>query len=78
MKNIRYYFARYIQEFLEIFIALIIYKSFVYKKVDIKKVTLMSFVIGFFTLLLEEYDKKYNSTVKNSLLMAVGSQAIQY
>lgn len=76
--NYTYYTFRYIQEVIEAFIAYSLFSILTDKKDnDIKKILFMSFFIGFLTLLLEEYDPSYKNTIKNGMLVGIGSQLVR-
>ena len=76
--NYQYYTFRYIQEVIEAFIAYSLFSILTDKKdTDIKKILFMSFFIGFLTLLLEEYDPSYKNTIKNGMLVGIGSQLVK-
>ncbi len=76
--NYQYYTFRYIQEVIEAFIAYSLFSILTDKKdTDIKKILFMSLFIGFLTLLLEEYDPSYKNTIKNGMLVGIGSQLVK-
>ncbi len=76
--NYKYYVLRYIQEVIEAFIAYSLFNILSDNKdTNMKKILFMSFFIGFLTLLLEEYDPSYKNTIKNGMLVGIGSQLVK-
>ncbi len=76
--NYKYYIFRYIQEVIEAFIAYSLFNILSDNKdVNTKKIIFMSFFIGFLTLILEEYDPTYKNTIKNGMLVGIGSQLVK-
>ncbi len=76
--NYNYYIFRYIQEVIEAFIAYSLFNILSKNKdTDLQKILFMSFFIGFLTLILEEYDPSYKNTIKNGMLVGIGSQLVK-
>lgn len=74
----KYYISRYIQEIIEAFIALSLFSILTSKiENEFKNILFKSFFIGALTLLLEEYDPSYKNTIKNGMLVGVGSQLVK-
>ena len=71
-----YYSLRYLQEFLEAFIAYSIYMFIKTKNINIYNNVQVALVIGFITLLLEEYNPAYNKAVKTGMLTSVVTHAL--
>jgi len=66
----------YIQEVFEAFIAILIIRIAVDKSVDFYKIILVSLVIGFVTMILENYNSTFNSNIKQGITFTAGSQMI--
>lgn len=72
--KIQFYIKRYFQEVLEAFIAYSLYKIITQTPHDIKKSIRLSFIIGLFTLALEEYNPSYKDSVKSGLNFSIAKQ----
>jgi hypothetical protein len=66
----------YIQEVFEAFIAILIIRIAVDKSVDFYRIILVSLVIGFVTMVLENYNSTFNSNIKQGITFTAGSQMI--
>lgn len=76
--SLTYIIKRYIQEFIEAFIAYTIYEIISSKKFVLCKTIQMSFIIGFITFILEEYNASYKNSLKNGIVITLGSQLLKY
>lgn len=73
----KYYLRRYIQEFLEIFIAYGVYLLFLSEKTfDLYQVVKFSLVISLLILMLEAMNKDYKNNLKTGLLGAFGAKML--
>lgn len=72
--KIQFYIKRYFQEVLEAFIAYSLYKIITQTPYDITKSIRLSFTIGLFTLILEEYNPSYKDSVKSGLNFSIAKQ----
>lgn len=72
-KSAYYFLYRYIQEFLEAFIGLIIVYLFTQKQINWIILFKTSGLLGFITLILEEYNPNFNSNVKQGMSFTVGA-----
>lgn len=77
LETIKMLMLKYINEFLEAFIALSIIKVVIVGKYDIKKVTLYSLLLAVITTILETYNKDYKDNIKNSFFASGISQIIK-
>ena len=76
IRDIKTIVLRYIQEVIEAFIAIGLY-SYITNNFKLEKVFNMAIVVGAITLVLEEYDPKYKSSLKNGMIVAVGGTMIK-
>ena len=74
--SIKKWILIYIQEVLEAFVAILIIRIAVDKSVDLYRIILVSLVIGFVTMILENYNSTFNSNLKQGITFTVGSQMI--
>ena len=72
-RSIYYFIYRYIQEFLEAFIGLIIIYLFTQKEINYKSLMKTSLILGSITLVLEEYNPNFNSNIKQGMSFTVGA-----
>ncbi|HEY9703205.1 MAG TPA: hypothetical protein V6C58_12200 [Allocoleopsis sp.] len=75
-----YLSKRYIQEFFEALLILLLYKFLIVQKVDVPillNISWIAMVIGFITLLLEEWAPSYGKNVKNGMLAYIGTNVIK-
>lgn len=73
-KKTQFYIKRYLQEVLEAFLAYTLYKFITQTKYDIQNSIRLSFSIGLFTLILEEYNPSYKDSVKSGLNFSIAKQ----
>jgi len=78
-KLIKYYILRYLQEIMEGFIAYSIFMYFKNKRQDINIIENFkaALIIGFITLILEEYNPVYNKAMKSGLIMSAISSSFK-
>jgi len=74
--SVKKWLGIYIQEVLEAFIAILIIRIAVDKSIDFYKIILVSLVIGFVTMILENYNSTFNSNIKQGITFTAGSQMI--
>ena len=74
--SIKKWILIYIQEVLEAFVAILIIRIAIDKSVDLYRIILVSLVIGFVTMILENYNSTFNSNLKQGITFTVGSQMI--
>jgi hypothetical protein len=74
--SIKKWILIYIQEVLEAFVAILIIRIAVDKSVDLYRIILVSLVIGFVTMILENYNSTFNSNLKQGITFTAGSQMI--
>jgi hypothetical protein len=74
--SVKKWLGIYIQEVFEAFIAILIIRIAVDKSVDFYKIILVSLVIGFVTMILENYNSTFNSNIKQGITFTAGSQMI--
>ncbi len=79
MENIIYYIKRFVNEFLEAFIIIILYKLITKEDyyTNIFDVIKKSLIIAPITLFLEEYDREYKKAIKSGMLTIAGSGIIK-
>ncbi len=79
MRHIVYLIKRFINEFLEAFIIIILYKLITKDDfyTNIFDVIKKSLIIAPITLFLEEYDREYKKAVKTGMLTIAGSGIIK-
>lgn len=78
--TIQYYVYRYIQEICEAFVAYTLFfivKNKSIKTLDFKSTLYTSLFIGLVTLILEEYEPKYNSNLKTGMVVSIGTAFIK-
>ena len=74
IENFKKHLKHYINEFFEVFIALIIIKYAMDKTIKLKEIIPMSIGIGFVTFLLELYNPNIKNNVRNGMSFTVGTQ----
>ena len=74
--SIKKWILIYIQEVLEAFVAILIIRIAIDKSVDLYRIILVSLVIGFVTMILENYNSTFNSNLKQGITFTAGSQMI--
>lgn len=74
INNFKKHLKHYINEFLEVLIALIVIKYTMDKTINLKEIFIMSMGVGFVTFLLEMYDEKFKENIRRGMGFAVGSQ----
>ena len=67
-------FLVYFHECVEIFVSILIIRIAMDKSVDFYRILQASMVIGFVTFMLEHYNSKFKSNVKQGITFSVGSQ----
>lgn len=72
-RSVYYFVKRYIQEFLEAFIGLIIIYIFTQKEINYQSLLKTSGLLGFITLILEDYNPNFNSNIKQGMSFTVGA-----
>lgn len=73
--NIWYFTRRYIQEVLEASAGLLVVKLILKKEFAIYDFIRIAMIVGFITLLIEEYNKNYASELKGGIYFTLGSIA---
>jgi hypothetical protein len=76
IKNIRYYMYRYLQEFLEAFVAIAIF-SYLNGTINFTKIINSSIIISIVTLILEEYNPAYKSSLKTGMISSIGHRVVR-
>ena len=66
----------YIQEVFEAFIAILIIRIAIDKSIDFYRIIFVSLIIGFVTMILENYNSTFNSNLKQGITFTAGSQMI--
>lgn len=66
----------YIDEFFQIFVAILIIRIAMDKNIDLYKIIMISAIIALVTLILENYNSDFNSNIKQGITFTAGSQMI--
>ena len=74
--TIHKFFIMYMDEFFQIFVAILIIRIAMDKNIDFYKILLISAIIAFVTLMLENYNSEFNSNIKQGITFTAGSQMI--
>ncbi len=79
IKNIIYLIKRFINEFLEAFIIIILYKLITSNDyyINIFDIIKKSLIIAPITLFLEDYDMEYKKAIKTGMITVAGSGIIK-
>lgn len=71
------FLERYLREFLEVFVSIMIIKFAMEKTdFDLYVVIYESLIIGFLTTLLSQHSEDFTNNIKQGILFSVGSQMI--
>lgn len=73
--NLIYIIKRYIQEFFEALIGIIVVILITKHKIPFSEVFRISFILGLVTLVLEEYNSEYSNVVKQGIFFTLGAAA---
>lgn len=71
-----YLAKRYVQEAIEAFIAIYFVMFVMKKQFEWPDLIRMALIIGFVTLILEEYNKDYSSNLKQGILFTIGANFV--
>lgn len=74
-KNLKYYLKRYIQEVFEATISVLVFMFTLKKQFTLPEFTRIVFLIGFVTLILEEYNHEFFSEFKQGIHFTLGANA---
>ncbi len=77
-EKVKYITLRYIQEILEAFVAYTLFKLISNKQIVFSNTLRLSMVVGFVTLILEEYNTVYKNSIKNGILANIGSEFVKH
>jgi len=66
----------YLDEFFQIFVAILIIRIAMDKNVDFYKILIISSIIALVTLILEYYNSDFNSNIKQGITFTAGSQIV--
>jgi hypothetical protein len=77
IKRVRVLTLKYVNEFIEAFIALSIIKYILLGKYDFKKVLIYSVLLATITTILETYNPQYKENIKNSFFASGISQILR-
>jgi hypothetical protein len=71
--DLKYFFRRYIQEIFEASIGLFIVMLITKRDFTLKEAVRIALILGFVTLLLEEYNMEYADNVKQGMYFTMGA-----
>ena len=69
-------FMMYMDEFFQVFVAILIIRIAMDKNIDFYKIVVISAIIALVTLMLEYYNSDFNSNIKQGITFTAGSQMI--
>lgn len=74
--TINKFFMMYMDEFFQVFVAILIIRIAMDKNIDLYKIVVISAIIALVTLMLEYYNSDFNSNIKQGITFTAGSQMI--
>lgn len=76
--DLNYYIKRYIQEIGEALVGLFVVILITKNKFALKEIIRISMILGFVTLILEEYNIEYANNVKQGIYFTMGAMTLGY
>lgn len=74
--NIKMWIRIYINEVFQAFVSILIIRMALERELDMIKIFKASIFLGVITFILENYDSKFNTSIKQGMTFSVGTQMV--